>query len=47
MEGKKSIAVRYTFEPKDVITIEQINEMMKEIIKSVEEKTNGKVRDGR
>ena len=47
MEGKKSIAVRYTFEPKDVITIEQINEMMKEIIKSVEDKTNGKVRDGR
>jgi len=44
---KKSIALRYTFEPKENITIEQINEIMNKIIKAVKEKANGEVRDGK
>ena len=44
----KSIALRYIFEPKDeAITTEQINELMNKIIKAVETKTGGKVRDGK
>lgn len=41
---KKSIALRYIFTPNDLMTIEQINELMANIIKVVEDKTGGKVR---
>ena len=45
--GQKSVALRYIFEPKENITTEQVNAMMDKIIKAVETKTGGKVRDGR
>ena len=44
---KKSIALRYVFQPKEQMTIETINDLMNNIIKAVETKTNGKVRDGK
>ncbi len=45
--NQKSVALRYIFEPKENITTEQVNAMMDKIIKAVETKTGGKVRDGR
>ena len=45
--GQKSVALRYIFEPKENITTEQVNSMMDKIIKAVETKTGGKVRDGK
>ena len=47
LSRQKSVAWRYVFEPKENITIEQVNEIMNKIIKAVEEKTQGKVRDGK
>lgn len=44
---QKSIAVRYVFQPNEQMTTEQINDLMNKIIKSVETKTGGKVRDGK
>ena len=41
------MALRYIFQPIELITNEQINNLMNEIIKAVESKTNGKVRDGK
>ncbi len=46
-DEKKSMALRYIFQPIELITNEQINNLMNEIIKAVESKTNGKVRDGK
>ena len=46
MGDKKSIALRYIFQPNTPLTTEQINDLMNKIIKSVENKTGGKVRDG-
>ena len=45
-DNKKSIALRYIFEPTENITLEQINQIMSKIIKSVESTTGGKVRNG-
>lgn len=44
---QKSVALRYTFKPKEQMTIEQINDLMNKIIKAVETNTGGKVRDGK
>ena len=45
--NKKSIAVRYIFDPQEALTTEQIGDLMIKIIKAVENKTGGKVRDGK
>ena len=42
---KKSISLRYVFESKETMTIEQINSIMDKIIEAVESKTKGKVRN--
>ena len=47
LSSQKSVALRYVFEPKENITIEHVNDIMNKIIKAVEEKTQGKVRDGK
>ncbi len=45
LTNKKSIALRYIFTPDELMTIEQINELMANIINAVENKTGGKVRN--
>jgi hypothetical protein len=39
--------LRYVFESKENITIDQMNDVMNKIINAFEEKTNEKVRDGK
>ena len=45
--NKKSVALRYTFQPRENITIEEINKLMNDIILAVKNKTGGEVRDGK
>ena len=45
--NQKSVSLRYVFESKENITIDQMNDVMNKIINAFEEKTNEKVRDGK
>ena len=47
LKNKKSVAIRYTFKPKEQMANEQINTLMNKIIKDITTKTNGTVRDGK
>ena len=45
--NQKSVSLRYVFESKENITLDQMNDVMNKIINAFEEKTNEKVRDGK
>ncbi len=46
-QGKKSFAISVLIQPKNVISSAKIDEISNEIIKSVNEKINGVLRDGK